>query len=103
MIAPEKPMDFSDDAVFSVCGKVVVRRIGSDTLLVPVSGPSAGGRVFPVNDSACIVWCCLAAGGSVRSAADTLVQEYGIDRDEALADSRECIRTFLNEELVEKS
>ena len=89
------------EKMYAVCGKVVIRRIGSDTLLVPVSGPAAGGRVFPVNESALTVWNGLLDGGTVRSAADALVEQYGIEREQALADSRECAERFAGEELLE--
>lgn len=95
--------DFKESATFNVCGRIVVRTIGSDTLLVPVSGPVAGGRVFPINDSALTVWNALSVAGTARHAADALVQEFGIDGEEALADSRECLATFLNEGLIEET
>lgn len=97
-----KNLNLSGDATFGICGRVVVRRIGSDTLLVPVSGPAAGGRVFPVNDSALCVWNSLAEGGTVCAASEALVEQYGIDPKQALADSRECAGDFLNEGLIEE-
>ena len=91
-----------NDEAYQICGRVVVRQIGRDTLLVPVSGPASGGRVFPINESALTVWNALSATGTARHAADALVQEFGIDGEEALADSRECLSTFLNEGLIEE-
>lgn len=89
------------EEVYQSCGRIVVRTIGSDTLLVPVSGASAGGRVFPVNDSALLVWERVAEGDSVQAATEALAARYQLDTEEAIADCRECIDTFLDEGLLE--
>jgi len=91
-----------NEEVYQPCGRVVVRKIGSDTLLVPVSGPASGGRVFPVNDSAMVVWDCLTEGGTVREASEALIACYSLDPAVALEDSKACIDTFLSEGLLEK-
>lgn len=91
----------SADAAYRVCGRVVIRRIGSDTLLVPVSGSEAGGRVFPVNESALIVWESVAGSGTVQAAAEALVDRYALPIEKALEDCKVCINTFLNEGLLE--
>lgn len=90
----------SDQIMLRSNGRVVTRKIGSDVLLVPVSGPSAGGRVFPVNESALVVWNALVDGASLRDAAGALVAKYGIDEETALADSEACARCFLKEKLL---
>ncbi len=91
-----------ENTTYQPCGKVVVRKIGGDVLLVPVSGPAAGGRVFPINDSALVVWNSLTEGEKVCAAAGKLVREYGIDEKMALADSRECVERFVAEKLLEE-
>ncbi len=87
---------------YAVSGRVVVRKIGGDTLLVPVSGTAAGGRVYPVNETAEVVWACLAGGGTVRQAADALMARYDVAEDQALADCGECVQVFLDEGLIER-
>ncbi len=87
---------------FRVKGKVVVRRIGEDSLLVPVSGSAAGARVYPVNVSALSIWNCLVGGCSVQMAAEKLVETYGISAMVALSDSRECAGRFVLEGLLEE-
>jgi len=86
---------------FKVSGRVVIRKIGGDTLLVPVSGTAAGGRVYPVNETAEVVWACLADGGTVRQAAEALVARYDVPQDQALADCGECVQVFVDEALIE--
>jgi len=94
-------LNLSGDVAFTVCGKVVIRRIGSDTLLIPVSGPAAGGRVFPLNESALTLWNCLIEGGTVRQAAERLTEQFLVDEEKAFEDCRECLGTFIHEGLVE--
>jgi hypothetical protein len=94
---------WSPDAVYQMCGRVVIRRIGSDTLLVPVSGPAAGGRVFPVNESALTVWESVAGGASVQSATEVLAERYALPAGEAREDCLACLETFLKEGLVEEA
>lgn len=86
---------------YRVSGRVVNRKIGGDTLLVPVSGTAAGGRVYPVNETAEVVWACLADGGTVGQAAEALVARYEVAPDQALADCEACVQVFLDEGLIE--
>ena len=86
---------------FRVSGRVVIRRIGEDTLLVPVSGTAAGGLVYPVNETAEVVWTCLADGGTAGQAADALVARYEVSPDQAVADCEACVQVFLDEGLIE--
>ena len=84
-------------------GQTVIRRIGDDTLLVPVSGPPAGGRVYPVNETALIVWQCLSDGGTVLRAAEMLCEQFEeTSLQQALADCQDCAQAFVEELLLEK-
>ncbi len=95
-------MHMHDTAPYRVRGRVVVRTIGTDTLLVPVSGPPAGARVYPVNATALTVWNCLSEGGTVRRAAAALTECFAVpSAEQALADSAACARTFVAESLLE--
>lgn len=84
-------------------GRVVVRKIGEDTLLVPVSGTAAGGRVYPVNETALAVWTCLTEGKTVRETAEALMQAYAVLSDEALRDVKATARAFVEEGLLEEA
>ena len=87
---------------YAINGRVVMRTIGEDTLLVPVSGDVAGVRVFPLNETAEVVWRCLSDGGSVREAAEALMDCYDVSLSEAQTDSEECVRVLLDERLIER-
>ena len=88
---------------FKPVGRIVVRHIGEDALLVPVSGPAAGGRVYPVNETAECVWNCLSAGGTIEEAAERLLARYAVTPEEARSDCEACANALLNEGLIEKA
>jgi hypothetical protein len=91
------------ETTYRTCGRVVVRSIGDETLLVPVNGPPAGARVYPVNPTALAVWRCLAAGGSVRQAAGVLAQRFAVPSfRQALTDCESCAQAFVEESLLEE-
>ncbi len=88
-------------AHFGVHGRVVMRRIGEDRLLVPVSGTAAGGCVYPVNETAAAIWTCLAAGKTVQATAATLMEAYAVSDTEALQDVEASARAFVEEGLLD--
>ncbi len=96
-------MDKPENQRYRMKGRVVLRRIGTDTLLVPVSGLAAGGRVFPVNQTAECIWTCLTQGGTPAEAAGQMVAQYNVEPEEALADCLACVETFCEEQLMEVS
>lgn len=83
-------------------GRVVVRKIGVDTLLVPVSGNAAGGRVYPVNETAAVVWTSLVADGTVHQAAEALVACFDVSANQAREDCEACVQAFIDEALLEE-
>lgn len=85
---------------FEVNGRVVVRRIAEDVLLVPISGPAAGACVYPVNRTALAIWECLSVGGTLAEAAERLVHEFGAAPEEAQADCAACAQSFMAESLL---
>ncbi len=91
-----------DESKYRVRGKVVIRHLGDDTLLVPVSGAAAGGRVYPLNKTAEEVWSCLVAGGTPAGAATQLCTRYEVSAEQALNDCRACVRAFVDERLLER-
>lgn len=96
-------MNGPENRRYQMKGRVVLRRIGTDTLLVPVSGRAAGGRVFPVNATAECIWNCLSQGGTPAEAADRMVEQFNVDREEALADCLSCAAMLCEEQLVEEA
>lgn len=89
---------------FKVSGHVVLRRIGEDVLLVPVSGPAAvaGGRVYPLNATAEAIWARLVAGDTISGIAEALGSRYDVPREQIEADVFDCVGTFLSEDLLER-
>lgn len=95
-------MTINPQTVFRPVGRVVVRTIGDETLLVPVSGPPAGARVYPVNPTARVVWDSLSSGDTLGRSAERLSERFEVpSMPEALADCEACARAFVAESLLE--
>ena len=89
-------------ATFKMQGKVVLRRIGEDRLLVPVSGGVARENcVFPVNETGEFIWKSLAQGETLDATAQALAAEFAVAPDAALADCREFAVRLAAEGLLE--
>ena len=88
---------------FVMQGRVVVRRIGTDTLLVPVSGPAAGGRVYPVNATAECAWGCLSKGGTPAQAAARVETQFEVDGKKALSDCVAFASELIEQRLIEQA
>lgn len=83
-------------------GKVVLRRIGADCLLVPVSGDAAREScVFPVNETGEFIWTCLASGQTLDETAAAVAAEFAVALDEARIDCREFADKLLAQRLLE--
>ena len=80
----------SAGTMYRPVGRVVVRRIGPDRLLVPVSGLAAqGNAVFPINETGEFLWSRLAQGITPEQAAAELAAEFAVESAAALADAVE--------------
>ncbi len=90
------------DRRYRMRGRVVLRHVGNEVLLVPVSGPNAASRVFPLNATARTIWECLAAGGTISETVRRLVEDYRVDAETARQDAAECARVFVDHELLEE-
>ena len=76
-------------APYRMQGKVVLRRIGADRLLVPVSGDVAREScVFPVNETGEFIWKSLAQGQTLDETAQALAAEFTVSPADAQADCR---------------
>jgi hypothetical protein len=87
---------------YKVCGRVVMRKIGEETLLVPISGPASGGRVYPINETARIIWDGLSEGFDVGQIATRLVGIYDVPAEQAHADCMACAEAMVGEALLEE-
>jgi hypothetical protein len=93
----------SGTATFQMKGRVVLRRIGADRLLVPVSGAVAREPcVFPVNETGEFIWEQLRAGCTADKAAAALAAEFAVEPEAARADVREFAEQLLAQGLIEE-
>ncbi len=87
---------------YRINGKVVLRRIGEDRLLVPVAGAVARECcVFPVNETGEFIWTRLARGEPLGAIAAALEAEFAVAPEAALADCREFAEKLVAQRLLE--
>ena len=83
-------------------GKVVLRRIGEDRLLVPVLGEIARECcVFPVNATGEFIWAGLAQGRTLDEMAAALAAEFAVAPAAARAACREFADKLVAQGLLE--
>ncbi len=90
-------------ATLQMKGRVVLRRMGEDRLLVPVSGSAAQENcVFPLNETGVFIWERLLAGQPVDSVAEDLSGAFDVPPEEARADCRAFVTELLEQQLLEE-
>ena len=83
-------------------GRVVLRHIGEDRLLVPVSGDAARENcVFPLNQTGEFIWERLSQGQSVEQVAQGLAKVFEVPQAEALADCQAYAGELVSQHLLE--
>lgn len=88
---------------FRAKGRVVVRTIGRDRLLVPVSGSVAHtNRIFPLNETGMVIWEGVSSGASVDEVAALLVSRFEVSFAVAASDVAAYVERLLQEELIEE-
>ena len=88
--------------VYRPVGRVVTRHIGSDTLLVPVSGGAAcENAVFPVNGTGLFAWEQLSAGKSIEETAREMSEAFDVETESARADCAELVKDLMDQNLLE--
>ncbi len=89
-------------AIYRMRGRVVLRRIGEDRLLVPVSGDAAQAScVFPLNETGVFIWESLTTGQSLENTARAVARTFEVSPEEALADCEEYAKELLTQHLLE--
>ena len=92
----------NETTTYRMKGKVVMRRIGEDRLLVPVSGEAArANSVFPVNETGEFLWSRLAEGRTLGAAAAGLAAAFAVEIESALADARAFAAELMELGLLE--
>ncbi|HMP72073.1 MAG TPA: PqqD family protein [Kiritimatiellia bacterium] len=72
---------------YRVKGRVVLRHIGTDRLLVPVAGEAARSLcVFPVNETGAFFWERLERGVPVSKVGEDVAARFEVDEDSACKD-----------------
>ena len=95
-------MQTTQTVIYKPVGKVVVRRIGEDLLLVPVSGAVARTNcVFPLNRTGEFIWRNISAGMPVAEIARLMAKDFQIDPDTALSDCGQFVQALLEQKLLE--
>lgn len=83
-------------------GKIVLRRIGEERLLVPVSGELAREScVFPLNETGEFIWTSLSGGESVMATAEALAAEFAVGLDEARRDCEAFAEELVRQGMLE--
>lgn len=98
------PSTVTVHASYRPVGKIVLRDIGGDPLLVPVSGEAARKQyVYPLNKTGAFIWKMLAEEGAAPSLiVDALCRTFSTDQSEAERDCLEFLGLLLEEGLVER-
>lgn len=95
--------EMNREQVFRMKGRVVLRHIGTDHLLVPVSGGVAQEHcVFPLNETGVFAWERLSQGLSLGATAQALAGEFEVELDAAQADCREYAAQLVAQRLLEE-
>ena len=89
---------------YRITGRVVLRRIGEDRLLVPVSGGAARENcVFPINETGAFIWESLTKGRPLDETAAAVAAEFAVSPEDALSDCREFAERLLVQRLLEEA
>jgi len=87
---------------YKICGRVVLRQIGDENLLVPVSGDVAGGRVYPLNETAKQIWLGVTDGQSLDEIQNALQQRFAVSTDVVRSDCETFLASLVGEGLLEE-
>lgn len=93
-----------ESTTYRMNGRVVLRRIGEDRLLVPVSGAVARENcVFPINETGEFMWARLAKGMPPEEVAQALVRTFAVSAEAARTDCREYVDALVAQRLLERA
>lgn len=96
-------MGMNIQTIYRMQGRVVLRRIGEDRLLVPVSGGIARENcVFPLNETGEFIWERLSHGRSLAETARELAGAFAVSPEAALADCCEYAGELVAQRLLEE-
>jgi hypothetical protein len=91
----------NSDRRFVAHAGLVTRRIGEETILVPVSSRVGDlDAIYTLTEVGSSVWALLREPVSVRQIADVLCDEYDVSSDVALKDAAEFLDALLDKNLI---
>ncbi len=77
--------------------------MGQNIVLAEGSNADSFGKMITLNESAAMLWKALKGKTfEVDDAADLLIERYGIDREEALADSARILDLMAQKGLLDR-
>ena len=99
----EKRPSKGDRPHYRPVGRIVLRHVGGDALLVPISGNAAlQNHVYPLNDTAAFIWERLAREEAYSAMVQAVAHRFEVTPEEADKDCREFIELLVSETLVER-
>lgn len=98
----QHPTPEIDTTAFKPAGQIVLRRIGDESLLVPVSGTAAqSNRIYPLNATGAAIWEALVRGDTFKEIATEISRSFDVATAQAETDCRAFIDALIQEELLE--
>jgi hypothetical protein len=92
----------SEISSYRPIGRIVLRRIGDDAVLVPVSGTVVqSNHLYPLNETGAFIWEHLNRQESPREIAAAVSRNFEVTEEEADTDCRAFIAQLEHEGLVE--
>ena len=87
---------------FRIAGDHATRKIGNETIVVPVRARVADlESIYTFNDAGGTIWALVDGERSVSDIARALAVEFDVSEESALADVRAFLATLEDEGLVE--
>ncbi len=92
----------TDQARFRPKGRVVLRRVGEDRLLVPVSSMREHqNRIFPVNEVGEVIWQHVSTGKSIAETATEMTQSFEVELEDVKKDCCQFVLELCEAKLLE--
>ena len=98
----DQPVSNLPTPSFRPKGRIVLRHIGDESLLVPVTGEAAqGNRVYPLNATGAAMWEGVTNGESIGEVARSVSRAFDVTPEQAEQDCRTFIDELVREALLE--
>ncbi|MEW6747025.1 MAG: PqqD family protein [Planctomycetota bacterium] len=84
----------------------VSRRIGTETVIVPVAEQTAhlgrhpGGHIYALNETAGLAWELFDGRRTLAEIRDTILESYNVDAETLSADLEELVKELLAQSMI---